>query len=194
MFVICATFFLLFLAECRGQILPNYGRCANDTNDLATRVKGSSIVVFGTTMGKQLNEGSDTTFHVQFRVDCILKGPSISRLINITEAGYSSNRKYCQDFHMARGYSIAFLERRPLYENDTTVFIPADFAEMPYYDNKTDEILSEICDLQQLAPLESTSRTASVCPVVSTAPQCIRLPNTTTTSKSTQLFQYFIEK
>ena len=184
MFVICATVFLLLLGECRGSLSSSYSRCANDTNDLATRVKGSSIVVFGTTMGKQLNEGSDTTFYVQFRVDCILKGPLISRMINITEAGYSSNRKYCQDFHMGRGYSIAFLERRPLYENDSAVFIPADFAEMPYFDNKTDEVLAEICDLHQFAPLESTSRAASVCPVVSTAPQCYRPLNTTTTASN----------
>lgn len=94
---------------------------------------------------------------------------------------------------MGRGYSIAFLERRPKYENDTKIFVPADFAEMSYSDNKTDEILAEICDLQQLAPLESASRTASVCPVVSTAAQCIRVPNTTT-STTWRCFESRFEK
>ena len=62
-------------------------QCFNDTVDFATKVRESSIVVYGKATEKSLKDGSDSTFHVIFRVDCILKGPVIDRFIKISEAG-----------------------------------------------------------------------------------------------------------
>jgi hypothetical protein len=81
------TIFLLFvLCICNGGT-TFYENCANDTIDFATKVENSSFVVYGKSIGKTLDDGSDSTFHVQFQVFCILKGPVIERQINITQAG-----------------------------------------------------------------------------------------------------------
>lgn len=61
--------------------------CTSDSVDFATKVNQSSIVVYGKTMAKMMNEESDSVFHVFFQVDCILKGPATLRQINITNAG-----------------------------------------------------------------------------------------------------------
>lgn len=61
--------------------------CTPDTIDFATKLEQSSIVVYGKTMAKTMNEESDSVFHVFFQVDCILKGPATPRQINIINAG-----------------------------------------------------------------------------------------------------------
>ena len=83
--VTLSTVLVLFI--CHGRIAAELFTCSNDTTDFATRVQGSSTVVYGQARAKELHQGSDTLFYVQFQVDCILKGPATSRTINITEAG-----------------------------------------------------------------------------------------------------------
>ena len=61
--------------------------CTPDNVDFGTKVEQSSIVVYGKTMAKMMNEESDSVFHVYFQVDCVLKGPATLRQINITNAG-----------------------------------------------------------------------------------------------------------
>jgi hypothetical protein len=89
MSTIVSIYVLLVLSIIRGQLTAavRHAKCFNDTNEFATKVKQSSFVVYGKATGKSLNEGSDSTFHVAFRVDCILKGQAISKYINITDAG-----------------------------------------------------------------------------------------------------------
>jgi hypothetical protein len=52
-------------------------------------------------------------------------------------------------------------------------FIPADFVEMPFETNSTDELLANTCHLHQLVPLNTSAVLSDVCPTVSTASQCI---------------------
>ncbi len=59
--------------------------------------------------------------------------------------------------------------------NDTKTFIPADFVEMPFETNVTDELLANTCGLHHLLPFESTTSIHDVCPAVSTNSQCISI-------------------
>jgi hypothetical protein len=81
-------------------------------------------------------------------------------------------KTYCQDFPLAH-HTIAFLERNPMDLNNTEAFIPADFVEIPYANNVTNELLMNTCGLHRLLPLESPASMMSVCPAVSTGSQCI---------------------
>jgi len=164
-----STIILLFvLCICNGGA-TFYEKCSNDTIDFATKVENSSFVVYGKPTGKTLYEGNDSMFYVTFQVDCIFKGPAISRHINITHAGRVEGKTYCQDFPVGRGHTIAFLERNPLNVTDTKTFIPADFVEMPFVINVTNELLANTCGLHHLLPLESNT---DVCPAVSTDSHC----------------------
>jgi len=168
-----STIFLLFvLSICNGGT-TFYEDCRNDTIDFATKVENSSFVVYGKSIGKTLDEGSDSTFHVQFQVFCIFKGSVMERQINITQAGQVEGKTYCQDFPVGRGYSIAFLEPNPLNVNDTYTFIPADFVEVPFETNVTDEVLANTCGLHHLLPINSSASMDDVCPMVSTNPKCV---------------------
>jgi hypothetical protein len=98
--------------------------------------------------------------------------------------GQVNNRQYCQEFPLGRGHSIAFLERNPSHANNTAIFIPSDFTEMSYEGNITGDLLLATCGLQRLVPLESSAMLVDVCPRVSTASQCFKTVNITTTSKT----------
>jgi len=83
---ISTIFLLIVFSICHGKSIDNH-QCFNDDIDFATKVANSSIVVYGKATSKTLDHGSDSTFYVTFKVDCIFKGPAISQYINITEAG-----------------------------------------------------------------------------------------------------------
>ena len=78
-------------------------------------------------------------------------------------------KTYCQDFPFGR-HAIAFLERSPSNLNHSDIFIPADFVEIPYVNNVTNELLVNICGLHRLSSVSMTN----VCPAVSTSPGCIQ--------------------
>ncbi|CAF1378926.1 unnamed protein product [Adineta steineri] len=147
--------------------------CPVDNVDFETKVANSSIVVYGKATETKLYDGSDSTFFVKFRVDCILKGPVINHLINITKAGRVENKTYCQSFSVGRGHVITFLEPDPLHFNDSKSFIPTDFVEIQFQDNVTNELLANTCNLHQLLPFQSTASIADACPIVSTESKCI---------------------
>lgn len=176
MFAISSVFVLIIVCFCHGTT----GRsCPPDTIDFATKVEKSSVVVYGKTMAKIMNEGSDSIFHVFFQVDCILKGPATSRQINITNAGRAEGKRYCQEFPVGRGYSIAFLE--PISSNKTSyrTFTPADFAEILDEGNSTSQLLARQCNLHRLVPRQSVVSVTDVCPSVGTDPICQQIVNTT---------------
>ena len=86
MLAIRSILLLLVVSLCSGR--PGSDReCAQDVVDFATKVEKSSVVVYGKTMAKIMNNGSDSVFYVFFQVDCILKGPATLRQINILNAG-----------------------------------------------------------------------------------------------------------
>ncbi len=86
MFAISSVFLLIIVSLCCGEP-TNDQQCPPDTIDFATKVEKSSVVVYGKAMAKIMNERSDSTFHIFFQVDCVLKGPATLRQINITNAG-----------------------------------------------------------------------------------------------------------
>lgn len=57
--------------------------------------------------------------------------------------------------------------------NDTYTFIPADFVELPFEKNVTNELLIKTCGLHQILPINSSALIADVCPAVSMDAQCI---------------------
>jgi hypothetical protein len=82
-----STIILLFILSTCNARTTFYEKCSNDTIDFATKVENSSFVVYGKSTGKTLYDGDDSMFYVTFQVDCIFKGPAISRHINITQVG-----------------------------------------------------------------------------------------------------------
>ncbi|CAF3501058.1 unnamed protein product [Rotaria sp. Silwood1] len=184
MFTIANIFFLIVISLCYG--VPTIDRqCPPDTNDFKTKVEKSSIVVYGKVMAKMLDEESDSTFHVFFQVDCILKGSTTLRQINITKAGHVEGKQYCQEFPVGRGYSIAFLE--PILSNTTNyyTFTPADFVEILVEENSTNLLLTRTCNLHQIVPRQSSALAIEVCPAVSTDPICHENFDVTTTIMTT---------
>ncbi|CAF0873203.1 unnamed protein product [Rotaria sordida] len=181
MFAIGNIIFLIIISLCHG--IPTTDRqCLPDTIDFNTKVEKSSIVVYGKVMAKMLDEESDSTFHVFFQVDCILKGPATLRQINITNAGHIEGKKYCQDFSVGRGYSIAFLEPISSNTTDYYTFIPADFVEILVEENSTNLLLARTCNLHQIVPRQSSALAMEVCPAVSTDPICHETVNVTITA------------
>ena len=189
---VCITIFLFALISFSNGKPAWYQYCAKDTIDFVTKVENSSIVVYGKTMGKTLHETSDSAFHVSFRVDCILKGPTTERHITISKAGKIKicklflregsflfiqgrieGKTYCQEFPVGWGKTIAFLEQDPSNTNNSTAFIPSDFVEIPFENNVTNELLANTCHLQQLVPIDSTLSIIDLCPNVSTSTECI---------------------
>jgi hypothetical protein len=196
MFAISSVLLLIVVFLCHG--LPTNRECAPDTIDFATKVDKSSVVVYGKAMAKIMNEGSDSTFHVFFQVDCVLKGPATLRQINITNVGkikisskkeksYQGERplgraegkQYCQEFPVGRGYSIAFLEPILSDKTDHKTFTPADFAEILDEGNSTSQLLARTCNLHRLVPRQSLASVTEVCPAVGTDPICLQVVNTT---------------
>jgi len=178
MFAISSVLLLIILSLCHGQLTKR--QCTPDTVDFATKVDKSSIVVYGKAMAKMMYDGSDSVFHVFYQVDCVLKGPATLRQINITNAGRVEDKKYCQEFPVGRGYSIAFLE--PISVNDTTdhkTFTAADFAEIHEEGNSTSQLLARTCNLRRLVPRQSLASVSEVCPPVGTDPICLESSNTT---------------
>lgn len=184
--------FVLVLGLCYERSTAN-PLCTPDTVDFATKVDQSSIVVYGKTMAKMMNEESDAVFHVFFQVDCILKGPATLRQINITNAGkidvffsllifgfrstfffegQVEGKKYCQEFPVGRGYAIAFLEPNPMNSSDQKTFVPADFVEIVDDGNNVQNLLARTCSLHRLVPLHSSALVTEICPAVATDPQC----------------------
>ena len=86
MLAIHSILLLLVVSLCSARSGSNR-ECAQDVVDFATKVEKSSVVVYGKTMAKIMNNGSDSVFYVFFQVDCILKGPATLRQINILNAG-----------------------------------------------------------------------------------------------------------
>lgn len=99
-------------------------------------------------------------------------------------SGYVQGKRFCQDFPVARGYAIAFLERNPFDINATNVFIPADFVEVPYLGNVTRELLEDTCGLHPILPFNSSAMISDACPAVSTNPSCIPTVSTMSTADS----------
>jgi len=163
--------FIVVLGLCYERSTAN-PLCTPDTVDFATKVHQSSIVVYGKTMAKMMNEESDSVFHVFFQVDCILKGPATLRQINITNAGQVEGKKYCQEFPVGRGYAIAFLEPNPMNSSDQKTFVPADFVEIVDDGNNVQNLLARTCSLHRLVPLHSSALVTEICPAVATDPQC----------------------
>jgi hypothetical protein len=157
------------LSLCHGE---STRKCPIDTVDFATKINQSSVVVYGKTMAKTMNEGSDSIFHVFFQVDCIFKGPATARQINITNAGQQEGKHFCQEFDVGRGYTIAFLEPTLSHEDEHKVFVPADFVETPDLGNTTSELLARTCNLHRLVPLNSVATVVEVCPAVATDAEC----------------------
>jgi len=186
MYTITSVFLLIVLSVCHG-ISTTDRQCTPDTIDFATKVQNSSIVVYGKPMAKILNEGTDAIFHVFFQVDCILKGPATLRQINITNAGRVKDNKYCQEFSVGRGYSIAFLEPISPNSTDHKTFIPADFVEITEEGNSTHDLLARTCTLHRLVPLQSLASVTEICPAVATDPICLGIQNTTTINQTTLL-------
>jgi hypothetical protein len=85
----CANIVLIVLVASvsYGRTATTDRSCVHDTIDFASKIDKSTVVVYGKTMAKTINEESESTFHVFFQVDCILKGPATLRQINITNAG-----------------------------------------------------------------------------------------------------------
>jgi len=172
MFVVRSVFVLLaFLSICYGKTPRN---CPVDTVDFATKVNQSSVVIYGKTMAKIMDETNDATYHIFFQVDCILKGAATARQINITQVGQREGKKFCQEFDVGRGYTIAFLEPLSLDETgNNKTYVPADFVEMPDLGNVTSELLARTCNLHRLVPLHSSATVAEVCPSVATDVECL---------------------
>jgi len=178
MFAISSVFLLIVVSLCHG--IPTSDRqCTPDTIDFATKIEKSSVVVYGKAMAKIMNEGSDSTFHVFFQVDCVLKGPATLRQINITNAGRAEGKQYCQEFSVGRGYSIAFLEPNSSNKTDHKTFTPADFAEILDEGNSTSELLARTCNLHRLVPRQSLASVTDVCPAVGIDPVCHEIISTT---------------
>jgi len=169
---------VVIVSLCSGQTTSNRP-CVPDTIDFATKVDKSSVVVYGKAMAKTMNEGSNSVFHVFFQVDCVLKGPATLRQINITNAGRVESKKYCQEFPVGRGYSIAFLEPISSDKTDHRTFTPADFAEILDEGNSTSQLLARTCNLHRLVPRQSLASVTEVCPAVGTHPICLEVVNTT---------------
>jgi len=167
MFVVRSVLVLLALAICNAA-----RHCPVDTVDFVTKVNQSSVVVYGKTMAKIMDEGSDATFHIFFQVDCIFKGPATARQINITNAGQREGKQFCQEFDVGRGYTIAFLEPSLLEDDNNKTYVPADFVEIPDVGNVTSELLARTCNLHRLVPLNSKATVAEVCPSVSSDAEC----------------------
>jgi len=179
-----ASTILLLVVVCLCHGKTTQRKCRNDDVDFAAKVDQSSVVVYGKTMAKMMDDVNDTTFHIFFQVDCILKGPAIARKINITVVGKKEGKHYCHEFDVGRGYSIAFLERDPAHENDTKSFVPADFVEILDEGNSTSELLARTCNLHRLVPLQSVATVTEICPAVATDAHC--LDGNMTTSFKTQ--------
>lgn len=190
MIALSSVALLLFVTLSHG--LTTTGRtCPTDNVDFKTKVQNSTIVVYGKSMAKTLNEGSDSVFHISFQVDCILKGPPTARQINITNTGRVPGRQYCQEFPVGRGYSVAFLEPVSTTENDPKTFTPTDFVEIVNEGKLIEDLLRSTCSLTQRVPLNSIATVAEICPSVSTAPECQTstsgtVPETTTVVALTQ--------
>jgi len=178
MFAITNIFLLIIVSFCYGQTINR--PCVPDTNDFATKVDKSSVVVYGKPMTKPSSEGNDSTFSVFFQVDCILKGPETARQINITNAGRAEGKQHCQEFSSERRYSIVFLE--PLSPTDFSTYTPADFSEIPEDGNSTNELLARTCNLHRLVPRGSLAKVSEICPSVATHPSCLENAKTTTTN------------
>jgi len=177
MFALPSILLFIIVSLCHGQ--QTNRQCAPDTVDFATKVDKSSVVVYGKAMAKIMYEGSDSIFHVFYQVDCVLKGPSTLRQINITYAGRVEGKQYCQEFPVGRGYSIAFLEPSAVNKTDHKTFIPADFVEILDEGNSTSQLLERTCNLHRLVPRQSLASVTEVCPAVSTDPICLQVVNAT---------------
>ena len=88
-----AGIFIVLASLCLGQTKADRS-CTPDTVDFNTKLEKSTVVVYGKTMAKIMNEGSESIFSVSFQVDCILKGPATVRQINITNAGNSNQESF----------------------------------------------------------------------------------------------------
>ncbi|CAF0894008.1 unnamed protein product [Adineta ricciae] len=172
MFAHVSVFLCAIVSLSFGQLLTTDRQCLPDTNDFATKVEKSSIVVYGKAMAKIMNEGSESIFHVFYQVDCILKGPATLRQINITNAGRVPGKQHCQEFPVGRGYSIAFLEPVSANQSDFKTFTPADFTEIREEGNSTSQLLARTCNLHRIVPRQSLASVADVCPPVGTHPIC----------------------
>jgi hypothetical protein len=177
MFALPSILLLIVVSLCYGQ--PPNRQCPPDTVDFATKVDQSSVVVYGKVMAKIMYEGNDSVFHVFYQVDCVLKGPSTLRQINITYAGRVEGKHYCQEFPVGRGYSIAFLEPSAVNKTDHKTFTPADFVEILDEGNSTSQLLARTCNLHRIVPRQSLASVTEVCPAVSTDPICLQVANAT---------------
>lgn len=166
-----AGIFIVLASLCLGQTKADRS-CTPDTVNFNTKLEKSTIVVYGKTMAKIMNEGSESIFSVSFQVDCILKGPATVRQINITNAGRAPDREYCQEFPVGRGYSIAFLEPASPLSPDNKNFVPTDFVEIVNDGKNVDELLARTCSLTSVVPLQSIASVSEICPPIATDPTC----------------------
>ena len=129
MFAFHKTFlFLLVVGLCYERSIGN-PLCLPDTIDFATKVNQSSIVVYGKTMAKMMNEESDSIFHVFFQVDCILKGPATLRQINITNTGKTIFLRYLNVMKISFGlFQVVSKEKNFVKNFQLVVVMPSLFS------------------------------------------------------------------
>ncbi len=105
-----------------------------------------------------------------------------SRKTRAFHSGRVEGKQYCQEFPVARGYSIAFLEPSSSNKTDHRTFTPADFVEILEEGNSTSQLLARTCNLHRLVPRQSLASVTEVCPAVATDPSCHEIVNTTVTT------------
>ncbi|CAF0754330.1 unnamed protein product [Didymodactylos carnosus] len=168
--ILLGLLLLISMVSCRPS------QCQVDYVDFSTKVRDSPIVLFGETMTKNMIPNVMDQFNVTFQVNCIFKGKPTNHTISITQAGYTSGHRYCQDLAAGKTYIVFLEEWKDVYR-------PVDFQEVEYSTsyNSTLELLEKTCNLTRLSPI-SFNGTIDKCPHVSTACDEIKM-DTTTSSK-----------
>ncbi|CAF1444755.1 unnamed protein product [Rotaria sp. Silwood1] len=161
MIKIILIYFLIIPIEING-----IRRCMNTGVLFLDTIVRSPIVVYGKSLGKQIDIETDTEilFNITFRVDCIFKGENIENRIEIIQTGIKQDRIACQRLDPGKFY-IVFLEKCQLNKN---IYCPVDFQER-LVDDLTLELLERTCYLKRISPLNSN---LNKCPNVSISKYC----------------------
>ncbi|CAF1288629.1 unnamed protein product [Didymodactylos carnosus] len=154
------TAIILLVLSLFSVVFSRCDRTIGDNISFTTKIENSPYIVYGMSMNKITEQYIPNLFNVTFRVDCILKGKPMDRIINIIQAGGPLlGRKFCQDLDAGREY-IVFIER--FFD----VFRPIDFQEIKF-DDETAQLLEKTCSLARIQPLRYNSSVKDQCPTVS---------------------------
>ncbi|CAF4479122.1 unnamed protein product, partial [Didymodactylos carnosus] len=154
------TVIILLVLSLFPVVFPRCDRTITDNIPLKTKIQDSPYIVYGMPMNKIMEQYIPNLFNVTFRVDCILKGKSMDRIINIIQAGGPLlGRKFCQDLDVGRQY-LVFIEKF------FHIFRPSDFQEIEF-DNITAQMLEKTCGLAAIPPNGYNSTIIDQCPLVS---------------------------